>query len=281
MDFLQWFTEKYIYFFEILIGDNNESNKDDFLLLLEQCLCSVKNNIPMERTALEIKSPSMKYINFMGVIKDLHTHANKMSKKLDQFNKKHLFEEKKAENLQEMKNFLPKLDDILNLEEIKKVFSARGEIYHYDMKTDELIELYNNKKLLLTVYRLGNNKYDCVLCIETMNQLLVSIDKITEEIKKQIMNAKNSTFLCWITSKCYKNIVGNCLGFLFDNNEDKEQLRKIFGKFNYYELNNKRTYYNVYENKNNNKILENSKHSNKNNKNFFSLDNEEKKEEEE
>ena len=40
------------------------------------------------------------------------------------------------------------------------------------------------------------------------------------------MDNQNSKFFFTITSKSYKKIVGDCLGFLFDKKEDSEKLKK-------------------------------------------------------
>ena len=117
----------------------------------------------------------------------------------------------------------------------------------------KIVYLNKDKKVMLSVYKLDSQRFDYVLCIETSNGLLISIDVISEAINGQILDSQDSKFFCWITSKCYTNIVGDCLGFLLDKKEDSEQLRKILDKCNY-ETKNKLPYETVDEE--NRKILE-------------------------
>ena len=275
VDCLQWFTQKNIYFLEILLDDFNERNKNNFWKVLEQCLCSISKNIPIERASLQTKKSSIKYIKNLGIIKDLSSHVDKMIKQLEEKNKKDLLGDKLAKEIENLKITPPKIDTVLNLEVAKKIFATQGEIYNYDTNKDELVILNKDKKVFLTVYHLDSQRFDYALCTETTNGLLISIDKINEQINGQILDNQNSKFFCWITSKCYTNIIGNCLGFLFDKNEDSEILRQILDKCNY-ESKNEEPYEKMEED--NRKILE--KATDYSNINCFSSDEEDYKEQE-
>ena len=253
VDCLQFFTKKNIYFLEILIDEFNERNKNNFIKVLEQCLCSMQNNIPIERASLQIRKSSMRYINYLGAINDLSTHVEQMSKRLEDKNKNEILEEKLNKELKNLQISPPKIDTVLNLQVVKKIFNSKGEIYNYDTVKDELVNLNKGKKVILSVYHLDSQKFDYALCTETENGLLISIDRISEQINGQIMDNENSKFFCWITSKCYTNIVGECLGFLFDENEESELLKKILYKCNY-ETKNKEPFEKLDED--NRKILE-------------------------
>lgn len=272
----QWFTKKNVYFLEILLDDLNERNMTNFWKILEQCLCSINKNIPIERAALQSKKTSTRYIKKIGNVTDLGAHVDKAMKLLEEQNNKELLDEKLTKEINNLQITPPKLDSIINPSVAKKIFSAQGEIYNYDSSKDELVNLNNDKKILLNIYHLDSQKYDYALCIETLNGFLISVDKISEEINGQIMDNENSKFFCWITSKCYMNICGDCLGFLFDKNEESDQLRKILDKCNY-ETKNGQPYEKVEENER--KILENT--TNYNQINCFSSDEEEEKEKEE
>ena len=241
VDCLQWFTKNNVYFLEILIDDFNERNKNNFWKVLEQCLCSTINNIPIERASIQVKKNSKKYIKYLGIINDLDSHVDQMIKQLEENNKKTLLEVTITKEIQNLQITPPKLNTILNLNVAKKIFSTQGELYNYDTNKEELVILNNGNKIILSVYHLDSQKFDYVLCTETSNNdLLISIDKISEQINGQIMDNENSKFFCWITGKCYTNIIGNCLGFLFDNKEEAENLRKLLEKCNYEEKNQQR-----------------------------------------
>ena len=141
----------------------------------------------------------------------------------------------------------------------------------------ENIELkYSNSYYYFPLYFPNNSqKFEYTICTETLDGLLISIDKISEEICGQILDNENSKYFCWISSKCYTKIIGDCLGFSFDNNEDSETLKKILDKC-LYETKNKQPYENIDED--NRKILE--KATDYNNIDCFSSDEDEKKEEE-
>ena len=278
VDCFQWFTQKNVYFLEILIDDFNERNKNNFKKILEQCLCSINKNIPIERASLQTKKSSIKYIKDLGEIKDLSAHVDKMMKQLEEKNNKELLEDKLTKEINNLQITPPKIDTVLNLEVAKKIFATQGEIYNYDTNKDELVILNKDKKVLLTVYHLDSQRFDYALCTETANGLLISIDKISEEMNGQILDNQNSKFFCWITSKCYTNIIGNCLGFLFDKNEDSEQLRQILDKCDYESKNGVPYEKMDEENRNNRKILE--KATDYSHINCFSSDEEDDKEEE-
>ena len=255
VDCFQWFTQKNVYFLEVFLDESNERNKNNFWKVLEQCLCSVNKNIPIDRASLVISKTSQRYVKRIGEIKDLVVHIDTMVKQLEELNKKKLLEETITKEMQYLQITPPKLDEILNLEVAKKIYNTQGEIYNYDTNKDQLVNLNKDKKVMLTVYKLDSQRFDYVLCIETGNGLLLSIDRISEEINGQILDNQDSKFFCWITTKCYTNIVGDCLGFLFDKKEDSDQLRKILDKCNY-EFKNKQAYETVDEE--NRKILENA-----------------------
>ena len=253
IDYFQWFTQDNIYFLEIIEDDLTERNKINFWKILEQCLCSIIKNIPIQRAALQTKRNSNKYIKYYGKINDLNSHANKMIKYLEEKDKKKNDEEKLSKELNKLNISPPKVNGILNPEIEKKIFSAEGQIYNYDINKDELVNLNNFKKVLLTIYRLDSQKYDYIICTETLDGLLLSFDKINEQINGQILENEKIKYFCWITSKCYMNVSGDCLGFSFDKNEESEQLRKILDKC-YYETKNEQSYEDIDED--NRKILE-------------------------
>ena len=194
VDCFQWFTQKNVYFLEILIDDFNERNKNNFKKILEQCLCSINKNIPIERASLQTKKSSIKYIKDLGEIKDLSAHVDKMMKQLEEKNNKELLEDKLTKEINNLQITPPKIDTVLNLEVAKKIFATQGEIYNYDTNKDELVILNKDKKVLLTVYHLDSQRFDYALCTETANGLLISIDKISEEMNGQILDNQNSKF---------------------------------------------------------------------------------------
>ena len=273
VDCLQWFTKTNIYFLEILLDDFNEINKNNFWKVLEQCLCSTINKIPIERASLLTKKSSTKYMKYIGVIKDLGIHVEQMSKQLQDKVNQQMLEEKLTKELKNLQITPPKLDTILNLSVAKKIFSSEGQLFNYDTDKDELINLNKDKKIILSIYHLDSQKFDYALCTETLNGLLVSIDRISEQISAQILENNNSKFLCWITSQCYTNLIGNCLGFLFDKNEDSEILRKLLEKCNY-ETKNQQSFEKIDED--NRKYLECGTDYSSNN--CFSSDEEDEKE---
>ena len=233
VDFFQWFTKDTIYILEIF-EDVLERHKNNFWKILEQCLYSIIKNFPIKRSALQIKKTSVKYIRNLGEISDLEDHSNKMAIKLEKQNNQKLLEEKLTKEINKLKISSPKIDTIINLEIAKKIFNTEGELYNYDSKKDELVILNKDRKTILSIYLLDSQKFDYVICTETLDGLLISIDKIDDQINGQILDDQNARYFCWITSKCYDNITGDCLGFSFNKKEDSEKLRKILDKC-YYE----------------------------------------------
>ena len=75
IDVIQWFTKNSIYFFEILVDERNEKNKNNFWKALEQCLYSVSNKIPLEQAALKCQRSSEHYIKNLGPINNLENHV--------------------------------------------------------------------------------------------------------------------------------------------------------------------------------------------------------------
>ena len=274
-DCFQWFTKENIYFLQIPFDEINERQIFNFWKILEKCLCSIDKNIPIDRARLTIKKTSIKYIKNLGDIDDIDKHADEMIQKLEKENKKKMEEEKLIQGIKNLQVTPPKIGDIINLEISKKIFSSEGELFNYDTGKDETIKLNKDKKTLLTIYHLVSQKFEYTICTETLDGLLISIDKISEEICGQILDNENSKYFCWISSKCYTKIIGDCLGFSFDKNEDSETLKKILDKC-LYETKNKQPYENIDED--NRKILE--KATDYNNIDCFSSDEDEKKEEE-
>ena len=275
VDYFQWFTKENVYFLEIVVDDFNERNKNNFRKILEQCLFSINKNIPIERASLQNKKTSIKYIKNLGEINDLDIHSEEMIKKLEEesnIKSQEVNLEKEINNLQIKQ---PKVDSIINFELNKKIFSAEGELFNYDTIKDQSIKLNKDTKILLTIYLLDSQKFNYVVCTETIDGLLISIDNLDEEISGQILDNEDSKFFCWISSKCYTKIIGDCLGFVFDKKEDSETLRKILEKCSY-ESKNKEPYENIDEE--NRKIIE--KATDYSNIDCFSSD-EEKEEEKE
>ncbi len=62
-DCFQWSTQKNLYFLEDLMEELNERNKNNFWKVLEQCLYSIKKNVPIERVSLYYKRNDEKYVN--------------------------------------------------------------------------------------------------------------------------------------------------------------------------------------------------------------------------
>ena len=206
IDYFQWFTQDTIYFLEIQNDNKNERKKLNFWKILEQCLYSINKNVPIERASLQSKKTTKKYIKKFGEINDLNEHVDKMLKKLEEKNKKESLEKELEKEINNLKITPPKLDSIINAEVSKKMFSAEGELFNYDTTKDESIQINKDENIILTIYRLDSQKYDYIICTETVNGLLISIDKINDEICGQILDNENKKFFCWITSKCYTNI---------------------------------------------------------------------------
>ena len=273
IDCFQWFSQDSIYFFEVFIDEDNERNKYNFWKVLEQCLCSVTKNIPMERAGLQIKKTSTEYVKRLGEINDLGVHVDQMIKQMDEKKKKELIEQQLAKELNNLQITPPKIEKILNIEVCQKIYESQGEIYNYDTNQDKLLTLNNGKSVKLTIYKLDSQRFDYVLCTETMNGLLISIDRITENIGGQVIESQNAKVFFWITSKCYTNIIGSCLGFFFDIKDESDKLKKMLDKC-IYEYKNQESYETIKED--NRKILE--KATDYSHINCFSSDEEEDEE---
>ena len=273
-DCFQWFTKENIYILQITFDELDERKLFNFWKILEQCLCSIDKNIPIDRARLTIKKTSIKYVKEYGEIDDIDKHTDNMIKKLEiEINKK-AEEEKLIQAIKNMQITPPKIETVINLEVSKNLFRAEGELFNYDTDKDESIKLNEGKKLLLTIYHLDSQKYEYAVCSQTLDGLLISFDKINEDICGQILDNENLKFFCWISHKCYTNIIGDCLGFSFDKKEDAKELSKILDKC-FYETKNKQPYENIDED--NRKILE--KATDYNNIDCFSSDEDEDKNE--
>ena len=58
----------------------------------------------------------------------------------------------------------------------------------------------------------------------------IHVDKITENISGQMIKNNDTQCFCWITTKVFINIIGNCLGFLFDELSSSEKFNIIYEK---------------------------------------------------
>ena len=119
IDVIQWFTKNSIYFFEILVDERNEKNKNNFWKALEQCLYSVSNKIPLEQAALKCQRSSEHYIKNLGPINNLENHVKYL---LTILKKQRQQEEVNKGLVQQMKNLnieLPRLEKIINIQVFK------------------------------------------------------------------------------------------------------------------------------------------------------------------
>ena len=277
IDYLQWtILEKDIYFFQILIDEINNSNKNNFFKELNKCLYSIENNIPFENLSNQLDINPVDYIKNIGIIKDLDNYANSIipSEEVEKNNKEES-EDVLTKELNNLKITPVKSENIINLEISKKIFQARGEIYNYDAEREELVNLNKDKETFLTMYYLNNSQSDYIICTETSNNYIISIDKLNEEINGKIMSDNNKKFFCWTTNKCYTNIIGNCIGFIFDKSEDCALFQKLFDK-GIYETKNKKPFEieNI-NNKKNENISEYKIDYNTNNSNYSYRNNKE------
>ena len=278
VDVFQWFTKTNIYFLEILFDESNDRNKLNFWNILERCLCSVTKKISIERAGIEIQRSSVNYIQKLGKIIDLETHIKNM---VNYFNQQRQKEEMEKEMIQKMGNLkikYKKVDEVINKEVSKNIFEAKGELFNYDNTNDQLINLNNKEKVMLRAYRLDSQKFDYILCIETLgaNPDLLCLDKISENIGGQMIKNNDSQFFVWVTKNCYIPIKGKCIGFLFDDSSESEKFKNIFEKCKY-ENKTGEAYESIEEK--NRKYLLNAR--NYNNLDCFSDDEEEKEEKEE
>lgn len=269
IDYLQWINGNNIYFFELFFDESNENNKNNFFKTLEKCLYSLTNNIPFEKVSNEIDINSPKYINNIGKIHNFEKHVDKLQSLLEKEDDDEIF------NItEEIKNLLlvpVKLDTVINLERAKKILYAKGELYNYDINKEKLINLNKDKITFLSVYYLDNINFEYILCTETSNEYIISIDKLNSHINGKIINNKTKKFFCWTTNKCYTYIIGNCIGFIFEDNKCCSNFEKILNKCNdeYDEYNNTNLYksLNINNNDSNNNNITNNNIINKINNN--------------
>ena len=236
MDYLQWNADKNIYFLEIFFDEYN--NEDNFLKILNQCLYSIINHISFEEVLSEINLNSINYIKNIGIINNFENYADNIMLSLEDINNNEIIEHQITNEINNLA-IAPLVDNIINIDIAKKIFCTKGEIYNYDALKEELVNLNIDKKSYLTIYHLDNSNFDYLLCTETLDGYIISLDKISDQVKGQIISDKNKKFFCWTTNKCYKNIVGNCIGFIFDKNEDCEIFKKLLEKTLYEAKNNK------------------------------------------
>ena len=274
-DYIQFNTQKSIYFLEILIDDSNNENKENFFNLLEMCLCSLDKNIPINKAKLQLKKSSKNYIKNLETITDMSTHIENETKKLKEINEKENLEKNSSSELSNNQLTQQKIENVISLEVAKKIFTAQGDLFNFDSQIDELVKLSKDEKVLLTIYKKDKNSYEYYLCTETLNGYLKSIDIIEDNMNGQVIN-RNDVLYVWITKKCYEKTTSNCLGFCFDRKEDAKEFQSLLNKCNY-ESKNKQSFDKIdEENKN---LLE--KAVDYDNINCFTADDEKEKEEEE
>ena len=235
IDVFQWVAKNNIYFLEILLDESNEINKHYFWKVLEQCLCSVNKKIPLERAKLLCQKSSINYIQNLGEINDLDGHVKKILGQLEEKRKKEEIEKELIKNMNDLKIELPYVNKIINIEVVKQIFEAKGGLYNYDIPNENLSKLNDSKKTMLKVYKLDSQRFDYILCIETLDSqpYLLSIDQITENINGQFAQNQGQNIFLWITKKCYTKIIGNCLSFSFEELSDCEKFKTILEKCKY------------------------------------------------
>ena len=279
IDVFQWLSKSKnnIYFFEVLFDETNEINKQHFWNALQQCLCSTIKKISLDRARLLCQKSSVKYINNLGKIDDLQSYVKNTLKLLEERRKKEEMEKELIKNMDNLRLNLPEVNSIVNTEVSKLIYETKGELYNYDTYQDKLITLNDKQKVMLKVYRLDSQRFEYFLTIETLDStpLLFSIDPINENINGQIIQNENRKVFLWITGKCYKKILGNCLSFFFEDISDCDKFKYIFEKCKY-ETKMKESYETLEED--NRKYLENAR--NYENMDCFSDDEPEKIEEE-
>ena len=235
IDVFQWVTKTNIYFLEILLDEINDINKNNFWKVLEQCLCSTSKRIPIERARLQCQKSSVNYIQNLGEINDLNIHVKKTLSKLEERRKKEEMEKELIKNMNDLQIQLPYVDKIINTEVVQKIFEAKGGFYNYDRNQDKLIKLNESIKTMLKVYRLDSQRFEYILCIETIDSqpYLLSIDQISENINGQFAQNEGQNIFLWFTKKCYTKIVGNCLCFSFTEISDFDRFKIILEKCKY------------------------------------------------
>ena len=248
IDVFQWCTKTNIYFLELLVDEMNERNISNFQKILEQCLRSVSQKIPFNMAGIQRRKSSKRYIVDLGEINNIEKHVEFVLKNLEEKKKKEELEKELIKQMKDMQLAQTKVDDIINTKVVKKVFEAQGEIFNFDDAKNDLVNL-NDKdtKVLIKIYKLDSQKFDFALTVETLDRYLISIDKIRDEITGQMADSKDSKFFCWITNKCYRKTVGDCLGFLFNDIKESLDFFNIFNKCKW-ETKNKQSYETIEEN---------------------------------
>ena len=274
IDGFHWFTEKSIYFLDVLLEETNERLKFNFWKILKQCLCSIDKNIPIQRASVQANKTSKAYIKDYGNIINFNSHVEDVCKK---YSKEKEQKEKEKQLINDLKNLQicqPKIDEILNLSVSKKIFSKEGELYNCDTINEKTIEI--NKKVVLNVYKLDSQRFDYILCTETPEGNLYTIDKISSDINAQVVDSPESKSFFWITNKYYIKLIGNCMAFIFGKVEEFNEFKNLYYRW-IYETNNRRSYEEMEEE--NRKILE--RVNDYNHIDCFSEDESEEKEKEE
>ena len=162
-DYIQFNTQKSIYFLEILIDDSNNENKENFFNLLEMCLCSLDKNIPINKAKLQLKKSSKNYIKNLETITDMSTHIENETKKLKEINEKENSEKNSSSELSYNQLTQQKIENVISLEVAKKIFTAQGDLFNFDSQIDELVKLSKDEKVLLTIYKKDKNSYEYYL----------------------------------------------------------------------------------------------------------------------
>ena len=278
VDVFQWVSKNNIYFLEILFDESNENNKKYFWNVLEQCLCSVTKKISIERARLQCQKSSINYIHYLGRINDLQSHVKKSLEQLEEKRRKEEIEKELINNMKNLQFNLPLVKSLINTEVAKLIFESKGELYNFDSSQDNPINISNKSKVMLKIYKMDSQRFQYALTTETLDSppLLYSIDEINENLNGQTIQNNGQNLFIWLTSKCYKNIIGNCLSFYFDDIKHIDKLRYIIEKCNY-ETKTGESYETIEEN--NRKYLENAR--NNTNMDCFSDDEPDKNEEEE
>ena len=243
VDVFQWVSKNNIYFLEILFDESNENNKKYFWNVLEQCLCSVTKKISLERARLQCQKSSINYIHYLGRINDLQSHVKKSLEQLEEKRRKEEIEKELIKNMKNLQFNLPLVKSLINTEVAKLIFESKGELYNFDSSQDNPINISNKSKVMLKIYKMDSQRFQYALTTETLDSppLLYSIDEINENLNGQTIQNNGQNLFIWLTSKCYKNIIGNCLSFYFDDIKDIDKL--VSSKTDDYQLNYGRNYF--------------------------------------
>ena len=135
-------------------------------------------------------------------------------------------------------NYIQNLGEINDLNtHVKKTLSKLEERRKKEEMEKELIKNMNDEsiKTMLKVYRLDSQRFEYILCIETIDSqpYLLSIDQISENINGQFAQNEGQNIFLWFTKKCYTKIVGNCLCFSFTEISDFDRFKIILEKCKY------------------------------------------------